>query len=179
MRLATFGSGHRVPGRRKAPPLFAARVSLPCSGYPSISPLCPLNFQLSTVNSGSSTQSPCFHNLPHSSTSSHNSPLCFHNLTNSFSRKLFPLITIQIARGCHPVADQLSKLVHEPRTSNSISANLLDQLLTSSFRHCLLPSAYCLLFLLLRLAQFARIASENPLVAPGGPALDSGCRGPR
>jgi len=30
------------------------------------------------------------------------SPLCFHILTNSFSRKPFPLIFIQIAGGCHP-----------------------------------------------------------------------------
>jgi len=29
-------------------------------------------------------------------------PLCFHILTNCFSRKPFILITIRIARGCHP-----------------------------------------------------------------------------
>jgi hypothetical protein len=30
------------------------------------------------------------------------SPLCFHILTNCFSRNSFVLITIRIARGCHP-----------------------------------------------------------------------------
>src|SRR3990172_5925270 len=102
-----------------------------------------LNSQLSTVISDSSAQPPCFHNLLHSSAISQKSALCFHILTNSISRKPLPLIFIQIARGCHPVAGQLSKPIHEPGTHNPISPKHLAQPLASSFRRCLLPSAYC------------------------------------
>jgi len=115
MQLGTSHSGHPSPRRGSAPALSAARVLLPCPGasVTSVSCLCglcvsalSLNSQLSTLNSeplaANSAQSSCFHNLPHSSTTSQNSPLCFHNLTNSFSRSSFSLIFIQTPRGCHP-----------------------------------------------------------------------------
>ena len=62
---------------------------------------------------------PC--RMPHRH--AHNCLLCFHNLTNSFSRNPFPLISIQIAGGCHSLAEQLSKPKHEPKPPNSSLTN--------------------------------------------------------
>ena len=62
---------------------------------------------------------PC--RMPHRH--AHNCLLCFHNLTNSFSRNPFPLTSIQIAGGCHPLAEQLSKPKLEPKSPNSSLTN--------------------------------------------------------
>src|SRR3990172_4636524 len=80
----------------------------------------------------------------------HSCLLCFHNLTNSFSRNPFPLTSIQIAGGCHPLAEQLSKPKLEPKPPNSSPTNkfsvkpragLLVQVPPASCRP-LLPMSY-------------------------------------
>ena len=107
-----------------------------------------LDFRLSTVNSDCSTQSPCFHDLLHFSATSQKSPLCFHNLTNPFSRSPFVLITIQIARGVGPLATKLSEPIHEPRATNSTTANHFLEPPASSTALPFPPSASCFLFIL-------------------------------
>src|SRR6202049_2468596 len=47
--------------------------------------------------------------------------LCFHSLTNCFFRKSFNLITIRVARGCHP-APAYFPHVSSVRASNPDSA---------------------------------------------------------
>ena len=49
--------------------------------------------------------------------------LCFDTLTNSFSRSSFVLTFIQIAGGCHPGAEQISKPKLEPKPVNSRPTN--------------------------------------------------------
>ena len=49
--------------------------------------------------------------------------LCFHTLTNSFPRSSFLLTLIQIAGGCHPVAQQLYEPKLEPRLAISNPIN--------------------------------------------------------
>ena len=100
----------------------ASATSVSCLGGLCVSALS-LNSQLSTLNSeplaANSAQSSCFHNLPHSATTSQNSPLCFHNLTNPFSRSPFILITLQIARGVPALS--LPK-GHPPRSTGTLVA---------------------------------------------------------
>ena len=55
----------------------------------------------------------------HSSALPEISPLCFHILTNSFCRNFFPLIFMQIAGGCGPLAEQLAEPILEPTLANS------------------------------------------------------------
>ena len=68
---------------------LAESTRIPTPEPPSLDHLSGISFRDSD---------PC--RMPHRH--AHNCLLCFHNLTNSFSRNPFPLISIQIAGGCHP-----------------------------------------------------------------------------
>ena len=132
MRFGTSHSGHRSRGCRThrrscngcdparpslLPPVLC--VSRPGGSATSALSLCALcvsslspDFQLSTINSAT-TQLPCFHNLPYSSTTAQESLLCFHNLTNPFSCNQFLLTTIQKHRGYIPLAAELPEPILE------------------------------------------------------------------
>jgi len=118
-----FGQGS--PDRRQDPPPSTARGVHSADSAHQLRELCvsafPLNFRLPTVNSNSSKQVPCFDNLPHSSTTTQNSPLYFHNLTNSSpSRKNSNSLIFNKLhtlwpkhRGCIPSAQRVSERILE------------------------------------------------------------------
>ena len=119
MRLGTTHSGQRSPERYRTLPLSISLCGDSANSVHNFYALCvsafSMNSRLSTVSYGFSAQLPCFHNLPHSSTTAQKSPLCFHNLTNSFSCNLFLLTFIQKHRGYTPLAAELSEPILELR----------------------------------------------------------------
>ena len=149
----TFGaiqSGQCFPDRRSASPQPGANPPHPRSGASVTSAsdlraLCvshlSLNFLFSTLDS-SELHLPCFHNVPHSSTSPQISPLCFHNLTNSLFCKQPVYTHLSKHRGCTPLATILSEPVLELRPlTSSIRAACPARQTIKLRRHLLDPSA--------------------------------------
>src|ERR1700676_994938 len=102
--MLPFPMARRIPPFPSPPPVSSSSL-IPTDLLGAFAP--PQRSNLSAL---------CFHNLRNPS--SHLPadidfyPLYFHNLTNCFSCKSFILITIRVARGCHP--KQFSQPLHSP-----------------------------------------------------------------